>query len=214
MNKASVAIACILIVGCGKPPEPTPTQPAKAPLTVETAYAAPGPETSGRAAVQHGYDPDASKVNRTPEKITVEQLVAMRKKIGDNQELSKFPDKRIGPFETSTYQIDATIKSIKHEKDGDFYFVIQGDSGKQAIVEVPDPRVCKDSPFLSDIQKTRQSLFDKFHPTDTNQAVNQRATIYGVGYLGSKKRKSSGSFGTAARLMPGTGVSFDAPAGS
>jgi hypothetical protein len=132
----------------------------------------------------------------------------MRKKIGDDIELSSYPNKRIAPFETSTFQIDATIKSIKHEKDGDFYFVIQGDSGAEAVVEVPDPALCKGSPLLPDIEKARQALFDKFHPTDTNQAVNAKATIVGVGYLGTRKHKGSGSFGTSARLMPGIGVSF------
>ena len=197
----------LLLAACGTAPEPTATAPS---VPLVGNYPAPAAEKSGRAAVQHGYDPGAASLDRTPQKITVEQLVSMRRKVGDDIELSNFPDKRVAPFETSTYQIDATIKSIKHEKDGDFYCVIQGDSGAQAVVEVPDPRVCKDSPMLPDIEKAREALYNKFHPTDTNRAVNEKATITGVGYLGTRKRKGSGTFSATARLMPGTGVTFPA----
>jgi hypothetical protein len=208
-NWCSSGAAFLLLTGCAKPPAPVAARSGTA-VPAGPNYPAPQPERSGRAPVQHGIDPGAASVNRTPEKITVEQLVAMRKKVGDKIELSSYPTKRIAPFETSSFQIDATIKSIKHEKDGDFYFVLKGDSGAEAVVEVPDPSLCKGSPFLSDIVKARQTLYNKFHPSDTAEVVNTRATITGVGYLGSHKRKGSGSFGAAARLMPGTGVNFDA----
>ncbi len=205
---ASVAV---VLIGCGKP-QPEASQPAKTVVASAGSYPTPQKERSGRASVQHGIDPDASLVNRTPEKITVEQLISLRKKAGDNVELASYPNKRIAPFETNTYQIDARIKSIKHEKDGDFYFVIQGDSGAQAVVEVPDPSLCKGSPMLSDIEKTRKTLYDKFHPTDTDQATDVKATIVGVGYMGTRKRKSGGTFASSARLMPGTAVTFpDSP---
>ena len=203
------SVAIVAVWSCGRESKPeSPVADAKPSAAVPAKSV--GKEVSGRAFVQHGVDPEATQINRTPTKITVEQLLAMRKKVGDDIELSSYPNKRIGPFETTTFQIDATIESIKHEKDGDFYFVIKGDTGAEAVVEVPDPAFCQGSPLLADISKARQSLADRFHPNETVQTVNQRATIEGVGYLGSRKRKGSGSFGATARLMPGTGISFPA----
>jgi hypothetical protein len=164
-----------------------------------------------RIAVQHGFDADASKVDTTPRKITVEQLLATRNQIGQKIDLAAYKNRRFAPFETTTYEVTGTVKSIKHEKDGDFYFVLKGDSGAEAVIEVPDPALCKGSPLLPEITNARDALNKRYHPTENVQPLNEQITVDGVGYLGSRRKAGSGSFGSSVRLMPGTGVKFREP---
>jgi len=199
-------LVAIDIWGCASKPVATDSpNPTVRVSTAQTKAVKNGP---GRVAIEHGLDRDVSQVNTTPQTITVEDLLATRDKGTQKVDLDKFHDRRVAPFETTTFEVKGTIKNIKHEKDGDFYFVLQGKSGAQAVIEVPDPELCKGSPLLPEITAARKDLDTRYHPTATPQNLNEEITVDGVGFLGSRRKKGSGSFGSSVRLMPGTGVKF------
>lgn len=161
-----------------------------------------------RIAVKHATDPGASRIDRHARHITVEELLAMNLPKDFVGDLSDHPSDRIDDFENSTYSVDGKIKSIVQRKDGDYYLVIEGRTGAQAVVEVPDPKQCKGSPLESDIAATRKTLEDRYHPTDSPKEVNEQATVEGVGFHGFKGKPGSGGSASKPRLMPGTGVEF------
>lgn len=202
MRKKAVAFVGLVAVGsllgCGSGSKDAATGPG----------GTPSAKTASRVDIKRAVDPDAARINRVAQEITVEDLVATRLPDSVKGGLETYPEKRIGPFETSTYKMDATIKSVQHRKDGDFYLVVEGASGKQAVVEVPDPEQCKNSPMYSDIKAAREQLEKRYHPTDDIKNVDDKATIEGVGFYGFKGRPGSGTQGRSARLMPGTGVHF------
>jgi len=193
--------------GCQKTDEVATKSSASPTAAREAAKATPKPV--GRVTVEHGLDADASSVNQQPQTISVEDLLAMRNKVGAKVDLAAFHDRRIAPFETTTFEIEGVIKNIKHEKDGDYYLVLQGKTGAEAVVEVPDPKLCAGSPLLPKIQAARDALGERYKPTDTPKNLNEKITIDGVGFFGSRRKAGSGSFGSSVRLMPGTGVKFE-----
>ncbi len=165
-------------------------------------------KSPGRVQVEHGLDQDVAKVDLTPKPVTIEQLLATRDQGTSKIDLAAYHDRRVEPFETSTFEVKGTIKGIVHEKDGDFYFVMKGKSGTEAVIEVPDPKLCQGSPLLPAIQATRTALEKKYHPDSNYKELNEVITVDGVGFLGSRRKKGSGTFGSSVRLMPGTGVKF------
>ena len=190
MRRAVLLIVpCLLCVGCSGKGDTQASKPT-------------------RVSVKHGLDKDAGKVARTPKKLSIAELLAMRAPSGVG-DLSSYPESRVAPFETSTYEIEGTIKSVVHRKDGDYYLVVENEKGDQAVVEVPDPKLCKGSPLEADIERTRKSLEDRYHPSDKPKEVNERASIRGVGFFGWKGKPGSGSTSSKPRLMPGTGITFD-----
>ena len=197
----------ILIVGCSGSSQGNvvSAKPAAVIVKAPAPAAKPGP---GRVAVEHGQDEDVSKVDKFPKVTTVENLLATRDKGTSGLDLAKYHNRRVAPFETSTYEVTGTIKSIKHEKDGDYYFVLKGETGKEAIIEVPDPKLCSGSPLLPEITAAREALEKRYHPTDKVKEVNESITVDGVGFLGSRRKKGTGDFGSSVRLMPGTGIKF------
>lgn len=209
-SRAGLAIApclCIIAVlatGCSSSGPSAPSVAVKV-SPAQTAAVKSGP---GRVPVEHGLDADAVKVDQTPKVISVEELLATRDKGTSKIDLSAYHDKRVAPFETTTFEITGKIKNIKHEKDGDYYFVLEGKSGAQAVVEVPDPKLCQGSPLLSKITAARTDLERRYHPTEKPRDLNEEITVDGVGFLGSRRKKGSGGFGSSVRLMPGTGVKF------
>lgn len=194
MRTFVILAVAVLLVGCGS---------NDAPKTSANAKKGPG---ASRIAIKHGLDPDAGKIDMTPKDISVEDLIAMKSPEG-TKDLETYKDARIGEFEKSTYRITGTLKSIVHRKDGDYYLVMEGKSGAEAVVEVPDPALCKGSPILPEITAARDALEAKYHPTDTEKAINEPATIVGVGFYGWKGRPGAGGHGSTPRLMPGTGFS-------
>lgn len=158
---------------------------------------------SPRISIKHGLDPDASGIDHSAKAISIADLVNMKVPGADN--LAAYNDRRVKPFETTTYEIEGTLKSIVHRKDGDYYCVVEDDKGNKAIVEVPDPKLCKGSPVEKDIAAARKTLEDHYHPTDETKEVNDKVTIEGVGFL-STGRPGSGNTTGKPRLMPGTGV--------
>lgn len=191
------AVLAFVAAGCGSQPKQTESAPPPA--------AAKPP---ARVDVKHAVDPDAAKIDKSPKPISVESLVAMKLPDGVTGNLESFPNKRIGPFETTVYKMDAKLKSIVHRKDGDYYMVVTGKSGAEAVVEVPDPEQCKSSPLYAEIKSTREELEKRFHPGDKPTEVDQDVSVQGVGFYGFRGRPGSGTQGRSPRLMPGTHISF------
>jgi hypothetical protein len=188
-----IAIAGVLLTGCGSTP------PAGAP-TAKGAGAS-------RIDIKHATDPDAASIDLTPKDITVEDLLATKLPEDMKGGLEDYGNERIGEFEKSTFRVSGTLKSVVLKKDGDYYLVMEGKSGKQAVIEVPDPKLAEKSPIVDRIRAARSEIEAKYHPTDKVKEINQPATIEGVGFYGWKSKKGSGGHGSAPRLMPGTGFS-------
>lgn len=178
---ALFAGSVLILTGCGKTPV------AKA----------------SRVSVKHALDPDAAAIQRTPKPITVEELAAMGMPAGAKGNLEDYSKKRVTPFETQVFTVDATIKSVQHKKDGDYYLVLSGKSGAETAVEVPDPELCKGSPLEAEIREARKQIEERYHPTDTLKPVNEPAQVEGVGFMGWRGRPTKG-----ARLMPGLRFQF------
>jgi len=162
----------------------------------------------GRLAIKHATDPGAGRIDRHARHITVEELLGMKLPKGFVGDLSDHASDRVDDFENSTYSVEGKIKSIVERKDGDYYLVLEGQTGAQAVVEVPDPKLCKGSPLESDIAATRKALEDRYHPTDSPKEVDEQATVEGVGFHGFKGKPGAGGSASKPRLMPGTGVEF------
>jgi hypothetical protein len=161
---------------------------------------------STRIDIKHGLDPDAAAIDTTPKDITVEDLLATKLPEDFKGNLEDYNDKRIGPFEKSTFRLKGTLKSVIHRKDGDFFLVIAGTSGKTAVVEIPDPKLTKGSPIQSQIESARNEVENKYHPTDTlTDHINEEVQVEGVGFYGTRKTKGGTGSHTEGRLMPGTG---------
>jgi hypothetical protein len=70
---------------------------------------------------------------------------------------------RAAPVETTIWSIDATIRAMKLEADGDYHLVLQGASGETMIAEVPTATkvFVGNSPWLKNITAARQAVYDR-----------------------------------------------------
>ena len=208
---AAVLGAGILIEGCQPKKLPPSVASVVAPRRVELPRRAHGPS---REPVKHGLDPQASAIVMTAEPTTLAQMVALPRPDGLAGDLStsSFQSKRVAPFETQVWRVEATIDSIILREDGDFYMVVSDATGAKSVVEVPDPAKCQGSPLEPKIATARKALEAKFHPTKQAKTVNAKATLEGVGFFGFAGVRPGGKPLTGAkngaRLMPGLGVTF------
>ena len=145
----------------------------------------------------------------TPKPTTIAAMARLARPDGLAGDLSTpmYQVRRIAPFETQVWRLDATIKSVVLREDGDFYLVVQDASGARAVVEVPDPAKCKGSALEPRIAATRRVLEARFHPGKAPKDADAKATFEGVGFFGFAKKGGQGAK-NGARLMPGTGVTL------
>jgi hypothetical protein len=140
-----------------------PTLMAAAPAAAVAATATkPGKE---RWPVKTGTDQDIAKVNpKGVVKTTVEEMCSIPRPSEMNpptQEFSVYQDQRAEPVETTVWQLEATVTTLKLEADGDYHLVLQGESGKTMIGEIPTPKppfVQATSPFLPDVKVARAAV--------------------------------------------------------
>jgi hypothetical protein len=133
----------------------------------------PGTE---RWPVKTGQDPDRAKVGKNVingvdlgagiVEATLEELISLPRPPGlevATQDPPAFQRVRDGVTEVTIWRIEATITTLKHEKDGDYHLVLQGASGATMVGEVPTPSsvFVGDSPWLSNIGDARQQIDDK-----------------------------------------------------
>jgi hypothetical protein len=141
------------------------------PVTVEA-------ETRGKERwhVKTGQDQDRAKVGKNVingEKLgegivdtTVEELINLPRPKGlenAKRDPPQFANVRDGVAEIVIWQLDATIITLKHEKDGDYHLVLQSDSGKNMVAEIPTPTkvFVGDSPWIGNIRDARAQVDNK-----------------------------------------------------
>lgn len=158
-----------------------------------------------RVNVRHALDPDASTIERAPKDTTWADLLAVKHPDDVTTEAAQLM--RFTPFETTTWRIKGTLKSIILRPDHDFFMNITDEHGGTGVVEVPDPTLCADSPLHALIAAARDALDRKYHPMSTMQNVGDPITVVGVGFFGWENPGTPG-YGSTSRLMPGIGVDF------
>ena len=178
-------------------------------ILVATSLAAEKDEV--REAVKHGTDRTASKILLTPKAATIEDLAKLKRPLDLPNDLKsrKYEKGRIAPLESTIWRVDCRLKEIVLSRDGDFRLVIESQSGARTIVEVPDPRECRHSPFLKGISKARQELARRFHPTKAVQKPDALIEITAIGFFGPLKKSSKNVPANGARLMPAIAVKFN-----
>ncbi|MGV3614221.1 MAG: hypothetical protein ACO1SV_02695 [Fimbriimonas sp.] len=187
----ALSFCAVFLAACARH-DATPAPTAKKPVNRAT-----------RVAVKHGVDADAAKINLQPKTVALGELASYKAPgdLGADIANPEYQKRRIAPFETQVWRVDANVKSVVHRKDGDYYMVLTAPDGSESVVEVPDPKLCEGSRLHDQIAAAREDIEKRFHPTDTPKEINQRATVDGVGFFGFKGK----SGGTGARLMPGLG---------
>lgn len=191
--KASIGIGLAAIAfaatGCNPKPAPSPTEDTKKPVNKDS-----------RVSVKHALDPEARSIDLTPTKITLGEL----DRVKAPADFSKDSATRVGPFEKKVWQVQAELKSVVLRKDGDYYVVLGDDKGGESVVEVPDPKLCEGSPLHDQIAAAREMLEKRYHPTETAKDINEKATVQGVGFFGTKRKTGA----VSPRLMPGLKFEF------
>jgi len=201
---AMVVIAA-LAIGC--------SSPDKAPDTASKTTSSQGggrDRKPTRLAIKRATDDAAGKASTTPTKTTIEDMMKVARPDGlaEDDSTPEFQDKRVAPFETTIWQVDATVTQVVKRRDGDFFLTIEGAKGGKSVVEVPDPALCKDSKKLAEITATRKAIEDKFHPTDKPQKVNVKAKFTGFGFFGFSRAREGQPASNGARIMPGLKVEW------
>lgn len=175
-------------------------------ISFRTQANAQGRSEGGRLPVKRGTDPGAGSVAMHPQRTTVEEILKAQRPADLAGDLSTpaYQNKRISPLETTVWTVKAKITEIVLRPDGDFYMVIQGDTGARTVIELPDPKLCTGSKFIKQITLTRKKLDVMFHPTAQPQKVDYTAELTGVGFFGYGRaaRGTTGPVSNGARLMP------------
>jgi hypothetical protein len=203
LGTSSVICAlALLVIGCSSQSSEPSSVATRVGVPKSNAPSTKNGGSAARRSVKSTLDPDAKLISLAAKDTTIEDIVAQKAPADGALE------GRVAPFETSTWRVKCTLKSVQVMKDGDYYLVMNGQRGGQTVVEVPDPSTVKGSPLESQITAARKQLEEKYHPTKDLKTINDEATVTGVGFLGWGKpsKGAKGRFGS--RLLPGTGFDF------
>ena len=178
----SSAVAAQIKAACGVHMGAQAVPPVRA--AMPELVTKPGSE---RWPVKTGQDPDRNAVGKNiingqdlgagivP--ATVEELISMPRPAGLEDMTAdppEFQSKRAQPVETTIWRVEGTINTLNQEKDGDYHLVFHGASGASLVAEVPTATktFIGDSPWLANIQETRQAVDDKLvHSLNPNDFV-------------------------------------------
>jgi hypothetical protein len=160
----------------------------------------------GRRPVKNGTDLDAAKVNPTPVKTTLEKLLDLPRPLdlGVTEPNPAYEEQR-APGETTIWTIEVEIVSYQLMPDGDFKVVLQGESGKRAVVELPDPKLAEKSRWAKEITEVRRRFDERFHPTKDPKELGDakvKVRITGVGFFGRPNPKGATDNVSGVRLQP------------
>lgn len=172
--KISGLMFIVLYTGCRLSHQ----QPVPTPTPVDTGC---GEE---RWSVKTGTDPDANLVNlNKPTMATIAEMIKLP--APSSQKLdTTYKNNRVKPYETSLYEIEATLTEYKLEDDSDYHLVIRDTSGRTMIVEIPKTDCLKQvSPFFNGIKNARKQFDAKFTVTDRFQTTNTHVLVTGVGFF-------------------------------
>jgi hypothetical protein len=151
------------------------------------------PETSQceaeRQSVKTGTDPDAINVDLSlpmPANIATMRSWPKPASIPDN--------KRIAPFETTLWVVNATLTQYKLDEDSDYCLIFEDDEGRTITTKIPCPcRVGPSSALAAPIANARRQFEARFTATNSFQTANIPAQIMGIGLFDF----SSGQTGAA-----------------
>jgi hypothetical protein len=133
-----------------------------------------------RWGVRTGSDEDASQVNASPVKTTVEKLVAEPRppKVAE----STHQNRRAEGVERTIYELEAEIITCKLESNGNFHLTLKGETGKTMIASCPEPEfVDPRSRWTKEIVAVRKQVEERLHPDRSVKPVEQRVRIRGIG---------------------------------
>lgn len=134
-----------------------------------------------RWSIKTGTDTTAARVPvSSPTSTTLDTLVHARV-------IGTVPKRqRVGPWETTTWSLYATLVKFRVEHDSDYHLVLR-DGGETMIAELPAPACVKaSSAFLVAIQHARRQLNAVYRVTKSWHTVNVPLHIAGVGFLDSR----------------------------
>jgi hypothetical protein len=144
-------------------------------LAMEAQPQADKPGTE-RWAVKTGQDADRAKVGKNLidgvdlgagiVEATLEELINLPRPPGledPSKDPPAFSNIRDGVAEITIWRIEAKIIALKHENDGDYHLVLQGQSGREMVGEIPTAtRVfVGGSPWIGNIADARSQVDDK-----------------------------------------------------
>lgn len=157
-----------------------------------------------RRAVKNGTDPDAAQVNSKPVKTTVEQLLDLPRplRLQSEEPDPELEEHRVGPVETTVWELDAEIIAHQLMPDGDFRVVLRGNSGRSLVVELPDPKLAPKSRWAKELTEVRKQFEEKFHPTKELQEASAPVRLQGVGHFGKVFVKAVPNNLSGIRLQP------------
>src|SRR5215475_2653249 len=72
------------------------------------------PNKPSRLEIKRAMDDDSGKLSGTPKKITIEEMLGLARPIEFKPDISnpEVQNKRFGPFETTLWEVEATITEI------------------------------------------------------------------------------------------------------
>ncbi|MEZ0324850.1 MAG: hypothetical protein ACAH95_03020 [Fimbriimonas sp.] len=150
--------------------------------------------SKSRHSLRFAGDRGARDIRANPQRTTIEELLAVKRPEGvDGGETHR----RHEPFETNLWMVEAKVIESVVRADGDFYLVIESNSGARTVAEIPDPKHLQDSHYRKEITAARASVLKMLNPTAQPKPCSLLATITGIGFFGQQ-----GKAGNGARLNP------------
>jgi len=155
-----------------------------------------------RWPVKIGVDKDISKVNLTPVKATIYDLVHSPAPANPNaQRDTRFP------AELQTYEVTATLTLIKREADSDYHLVIS-DGHLTMIIESPAPDCALGSVLSPQMAEVRKALEAKFGKRKSKKIVSIPVTVTGILFF-DKKHGQTGLAPNGVELHPLLSIKFN-----
>lgn len=162
-------------------------------------------ESGFRAELKCATDAGAKSISKVPKPTTIAEILALATPAGIDKGGDRSPSarKRFAPFETSIWQIEATLVQIQILEDDDLYFVLKDEKGRRLVCEIPGEEEVAMSPLRASIVSARKRLEDGLGPHRQPMILRQRIRVEGVGHFGSRGSKDNG-----AKLIPITKVTL------
>lgn len=135
-----------------------------------------------RRAIKSGFDPAAASIDTN---ATTPTTIAALTSLPAPNPIP--PTARVGPAETTTWVVRATLTAYKLEGgptgDHDYHLVINDDAGNHMIAEIPSPSCvsAQSSAFVDAITAARKAFDETFTVNSTFQTANVPVEVTGVG---------------------------------
>lgn len=162
------------------------------------------PFKDSRRSVKRGNDADSGRVNAKPVPTTVEKLLEQPRPLdlGSNEPNPDYEQKRAEPVETTVWEIEAEVVAHQLMPDGDYRLVLRGATGRNIIMEVPDPKLVAGSRFAKEIATVRKQIEERYHPTAQLQEGKGRMRVAAVGFFGRPAPKNAPNNLSGVQLHP------------